>query len=258
MSDHTQDAATIDLLFRLADDELMMGHRNAEWTGVGPVLEEDIAFSSMAQDELGHAFAYYTVLHEHLGQDNPDTLAFRREAADFRNARLTALPRSDWAAAVMRQFLYDAAEQVRLEHYSSHPFAPLAQLARKFRGEEKYHLMHGKSWVMRLGSATEDSRARLQAALEALWPHALGLFEPGQGGEDAGASEAALCAGWLAQVCPLLVSSSLQVPAERTAKGQWQSRVAAVYGRYAEPAPERVALLDAMQKVYRLDPNADW
>ena len=105
--------AVIDLLYRLADDEMVLGHRDSEWTGHGPILEEDIAFSSMAQDEMGHAQAYYQMLHE-LGDSNPDTLAFTRNARQFRCASLVSLPNNrDWAFCVTRQFLYDAAETVR-------------------------------------------------------------------------------------------------------------------------------------------------
>ena len=168
--------AVIDLLYRMADDELVIGHRDSEWTGLAPILEGDIAFSSMAQDEIGHAQAYYEMLHA-LGEPDPDTLAFTRKAREFRCASLVSLPKGDWAFSVMRQFLYDAAETVRLTARAAGTLVPLAQLTTKLRGEEKYHLMHGRTWVLRLGRGTEESREKMQHALALAYPCALALFE---------------------------------------------------------------------------------
>lgn len=249
--------AIIDLLYRLADDELMIGHRNSEWTGVAPILEEDIAFSSMAQDEMGHAQAYYAMLHE-LGESNPDTLAFRRDPEAFRNASFTALPRKDWARSIVRQLLYDAAEHVRLEAYSNHPFELLAQFARKIHGEEKYHLLHGRTWLIKLGHGTEESRQRLQESLDELWPYALGLFEPSPVEPPKPYDEAILCSEWLQLVCPILSEAMLTIDAAANTDGVWMTNAKPVYGRYAEPDEHRIDLLDAMQKVYRLDPDAQW
>src|SRR3990172_5302363 len=151
--------AAINLLYRLADDELVIGHRNSEWTGHAPILEADIAFSSMAQDEMGHAQAYYSMLHQ-LGERDPDTLAFGRKAREFRCASLVCLQKGDWGFSVLRHFLYDAAETLRLTAFANSSLVPLAQLAGKLRGEERYHLMHGRNWVLLLGNATEESRER--------------------------------------------------------------------------------------------------
>ena len=96
----TNREAAINLLYRLADDELVIGHRNSEWTGHGPILEADIAFSSMAQDEMGHAQAYYTMLNQ-LGERDPDTLAFGRKPREFRCASLVCLPKGDWGFSVL-------------------------------------------------------------------------------------------------------------------------------------------------------------
>lgn len=238
--------AVIDLLFRLADDELLIGHRNSEWTGIAPIIEEDIAFSSMAQDEMGHALAYYTILHEHCGQPHPDQLAFLREPNQFRNAALTALPRRDWSEAIMRQFFYDAAEQIRLDCYAKHPFEPLAQVARKIHGEEKYHFLHARTWVVRLAQ-TIESRQRMQTAIEVLWPHALGLFEEGRPEQPSPLDEISMREAWLGLVSPILTEVGYQIPSTE-----------GVYLRYAAPTADRIELLDAMQKVYRIDPSAEW
>ncbi len=241
-----------ELLFRLADDELLIGHRNTEWTGHGPILEEDIAFSSMAQDELGHAQHYYALLHE-LGEAAPDQLAFNRDAAKFRCAQLVELPRGDWAFSVARQYLYDAAESVRLAALSKSSHTPLAQAARKFAGEEKYHLLHGRTWITHLGRATADSRARLQAALDQVFPYALGLFETTE--TDAAMVSEGLCAPeaelkqqWLEVITPTVVEAGLKLPAATPIAG----------GRRGQHTEHLAALLNDMQLVFRTDPQATW
>jgi ring-1,2-phenylacetyl-CoA epoxidase subunit PaaC len=245
--------AVINLLYRLADDDLVIGHRNSEWTGHAPILEADIAFSSMAQDEMGHAQAYYTMLHQ-LGEHEPDTLAFGRKSREFRCASLVCLPKGDWGFSVLRQFLYDAAETVRLTAFRDSSLIPLAQLAGKLRGEEKYHLMHGRSWVLRLGNATEDSHRKMQAALDFAYPHALGLFEPTEYDEplaQAGISprEEELKRQWESAVAPVLADAGLTTP----------DGVEPVYGGRVGRHPDALKeLLDKMQLVYNIDPTAKW
>ena len=99
-----------DLLFRMADDELIIGHRNSEWTGIGPILEEDLAFSSMAQDKLGHALANYSLLEKEYGEKNPDELAFARDAKSFRCCQLVEYPIGEYDFTLVRHFLFDTAE----------------------------------------------------------------------------------------------------------------------------------------------------
>lgn len=254
--------AVINLLYCLADDELILGHRNSEWTGVAPILEEDIAFSSMAQDEMGHALTYYRLLDE-LGEGDPDTLAFRRDAPQFLCAHLVEWPREDWAFSIARQFLYDAAERVRLAALSESSYAPLAQVARKLAGEEKYHFMHGRAWVMRLGTATDESHTRMQTALDTAFPLALGLFEVGEWedeivGQKIQPPEAELRQKWLALVAPILNESGLRAPIV-AANGGWQATApASEGGRRGQHTEHLTKLLEDMQLVYRSDPDAEW
>lgn len=246
--------AVVDLLYRMADDEMIIGHRDSEWTGLAPILEEDIAFSSMAQDEMGHANTYYKMLHD-LGEPDPDTIAFSRKARAWRCASLVCLPNEhDWGFCVLRQFLYDSAETVRLAALAAGSLTPLAQVARKLRGEEKYHMMHGRTWVLRLGDATEDSHERLQAALDKAYPHALGLFEPTEADEALAQTgicprEKQLLHEWESAVAPVLSQAGLKVP--ENAKPVHGGRV----GRHPEALAE---LLDSMQLVFNIDPTAKW
>ena len=246
--------AVIDLLYRLGDDEMVLGHRNSEWTGLAPILEEDVAFSSMAQDEMGHAQAYYQLLHE-LGEPDPDTLAFGRKPREYRCASLVSLSHErDWAFCILRQFLYDSSETVRLTAYTESSLLPLAQLARKLRGEEKYHLMHGRTWILRLGRSTGEAREKMQSALDKSYPYALGLFEPTGADEplaQAGISprEQELQMQWESAVAPVLSDAGFKIP----------DNARPVYGGRVGKHPEDLTnLLEGMQLVYNIDPSAKW
>ena len=144
--------ALTELLFQLADDELIVGHRDSEWLGLAPDIEEDVAFSSIAQDEVGHAVYYFERLHE-LGEDDADRLAFDRRADQRRHAVVLERPNGDWAYTIARHFFYDVFDQIRLEALSDSGYVPLAQGVAKIRREEHYHLLHMRLWFTRLGSA---------------------------------------------------------------------------------------------------------
>jgi ring-1,2-phenylacetyl-CoA epoxidase subunit PaaC len=251
-----------DYCIMLADDEAVLGHRMAEWTGQGPIIEEDIAFSSMAQDELGHAVGLYA-LAEALGAPDADTLVYTREAGAFRNAVLVELPRGDYAFSLMRQFLYDAAEAERAAALAASPYAPLAELAAKILQEERYHWMHDTSIVRRLAGGTDDSRARMQAALDAAYPAALGLFETTPVHERLHAAglvpdEQALRARWLDTVCATLSSYGLSVPCRRD-DGVCVPVVEPVSGgRVGAHTDHLRQIVDAMQLLHRRDPGATW
>ncbi|MFC4638946.1 1,2-phenylacetyl-CoA epoxidase subunit PaaC [Deinococcus hohokamensis] len=170
-------AALIQKLTALADDEIVLAHRDSEWTGHAPILEEDIALANIAQDELGHATLFLELRRELDGSD-ADRLAFFRDAPDYRCARLVELPRGDWALTMLRQFLFDAYEALWLDAAQASTYAPLAQVAAKAVREEKFHLQHSALWVERLALGTEESRRRIQNALVTLWPHVAQLFVP--------------------------------------------------------------------------------
>jgi ring-1,2-phenylacetyl-CoA epoxidase subunit PaaC len=139
-----ENAPLKDLLFRMADDNLIIAHRNSEWTGLGPILEEDIAFSSIAQDKLGHSQALYAMLNT-LGEAEPDTIAFTREERDFRCCRFVEYPIGGYEFSLVRHFLFDVAELLRWEMLETSTFEPLRKLAGKIRGEIKYHVFHANT-----------------------------------------------------------------------------------------------------------------
>ena len=165
------------LLLTMADDEFVIGFSDSEWTGIAPMLEEDVAMSSLSQDELGHAAALYGLLAELQGTD-ADTLAYDRDPADYRHARLLDHGRGDWAMTIARRFLYETADAVRLEALADASWTPLKELVAKIRREERYHAMHITAWLERLASATGDPRDRLITALDTLGPDAGTVFSP--------------------------------------------------------------------------------
>lgn len=176
-------AALIEKLTALADDEIILAHRDGEWTGHAPILEEDIALANIAQDELGHA-TLFLELRRGLDGSDPDRLAFFRDAGEYRCARLVELPRGDWAFTMVRQYLFDVYEAVWLDAARLSAYPPLAEVAAKAVREEKFHLQHTALWVERLALGTEESRRRTQSALDGLWPHVGQLFAPLSGEAD--------------------------------------------------------------------------
>jgi len=167
------------LLLSMADDEFVIGFSDSEWTGIGPILEEDVAISSLAQDELGHAQALYTRLTEVVDDGRAaDAWAYDRPPEGYTHARLLDHPRGDWAATIVRRYLYDTADAARLEALAGSSDRALAELVAKIRREERYHLLHVETWIERLADAGGESRDRLLAAVNAMGPDAGTVLAP--------------------------------------------------------------------------------
>ena len=245
----------LDLLYRLADDQLILGHRNSEWNGLGPILEEDIAFSSMAQDKLGHSLQLYGLLHA-LGEAEPDTVAFTRNAPQFHSCQLVELPIGEYDFSLTRHFLFDHAELLRFQALADSSYEPLAQVARKLRGELKYHVLHANTWIKRLGTATEEAVERMQQSLDFTLPYALGIFEKTAAEAEIISSglfigEDELRGRWLESIGKILAQTGLEMP-DLTALAPVTGGRHGQHTQYLQP------LLDEMAEVFRLDPSADW
>ena len=243
-------------LLALADDELILGHRDSEWTGHAPILEEDIAFANIALDEIGHAALWYRLVAELLGEDperHPDRLVFHRSADGFRNVRLVEFPKGDWAFTIVRQYLFDSAEQVRLRALADYPQPSVAQTAAKIQVEERYHLRHMHAWVTRLAQGTPESQQRMQTALEELWSPAQQLFQPLPeqavlASESLWPAFEPLSRQWSAEVVGYLTGCGLALPADAGVNPE---------GRDVH-TPDLDTLLADMQSVARLEPQAAW
>ena len=158
-------------LLELADDELVIGWRDSEWTGIAPTLEEDVAFSSIAQNEIGHARAAYELAAQELGT-TADELAFDRKPDEYHCAPLVELRLLDWAHAIARRYLYEQADRARIEALMGSDDAELAGLAAKIDREETYHRMHAELWAGRL-----RGEPRFKQALDDLRPYVPGLLQ---------------------------------------------------------------------------------
>lgn len=243
-------------LLAMADDELVLAHRNSEWTGHAPILEEDIAFTNLAVDEMGHASLWYRLHAELVGEDPetfPDQLVFFREAPFFRNVQLVELPCDDWAFSMLRQYLFDVAESVWLPVLAESTYPPLAETAAKIAREELYHLRHTQAWIQRLGRGTAESHDRLSSALAGLWPFALQLFVPQPNeadlAQDGLAPErSSLRDAWLATVEADFERSDLALPATHPPR---------VTDRTSH-SEHLVSLLTEMQSVARAYPGVSW
>lgn len=250
-----QEQAIKELLYKIADDQLIIGHRNSEWTGVGPLLEEDIAFSSMAQDKVGQSLAFYNLLHE-LGESDPDTVAFMRNADQFHNCTFVELPIGEYDFSLVRHFLFDTAEFFRFTLLAESSYEPLRKVALKLKGEIKYHLMHGDSMMQKLGTSTEESINRMQEALNYAMPWALGIFEQGPHENELISSgifagEEALQALWLNKVTDTLSQTALTLP-------DMETLAPAMGGRYGKHTDYLQPMLEEMSEVFREDPTAEW
>jgi len=167
--------AQVQKILEYADDELILGWRDSEWTGIAPNLEEDVAFSSIAQNEIGHARALYELAARDLGT-TADELAFDRAPDEYRCAALVEHRfAEDWARTIARHWLYEAADAVRLEALKASDDTEVAGLAAKIDREEVYHRMHAEMWEERL-----RDEPRFRGAVEELWPQALALLPEDQ------------------------------------------------------------------------------
>ncbi len=206
-----------ELLRSMADDEFVIGFIDSEWTGIAPLLEEDIALSSLAQDELGHAAALYGLLGELVGAA-PDVLAYDRQPDAYRHCRLLDHGRGDWAMTIARRYLYDSADAVRLGALAGGAWAPLADLVGKLIREERYHQMHAGAWLDRLARNDGEARTRLLVALRELQPDAGTVFAPLPdetaliGAGILAAPMAELEGRWRAAIGPLFAELDLPMP----------------------------------------------
>lgn len=209
--------ALAELLRSMADDEFVIGFSDSEWTGIAPILEEDVAMSSIAQDELGHAAALYGLLGGLLGED-PDALAYDRQPEAYRHCRLLDHGRGDWAMTIARRFLYDSADAIRLEALVGGTWEPLADLVGKLVREERYHRMHAGAWLARLARDEGEARTRLLLALRTLQHDAATVFTPlpdEAALADAGiltASMSELEGRWRAAIGPVFLELDLPMP----------------------------------------------
>tara|TARA_X000001036_G_scaffold109938_2_gene102998 strand:+ start:2026 stop:2796 length:771 start_codon:yes stop_codon:yes gene_type:complete len=244
----------LNVLRCVADDKLFLGHRNSDWTGIAPILEADIAFSSLAQDDIAHASAFYELMNTISGED-PDQIAFGRTADAYRCADIvTKSDDFNWANAIARQFYCNLYDYHRLLRLSNCTWAPLATLAKRICAEQTVHVDHVGSWIDHLGNGNDDSKQRLQTALDDYAPYASMLSEKPDGIDtlfEGGIliDEGCLFTQWKEHVDTVLGTAGMKAHIDiPSARG----------GRTGNHDDDFALSLTELQEVFSTDPLAAW
>lgn len=252
----TRDEALFQFLLRLGDNTLILGHRVSEWCGHSPVLEEDIALANTALDLIGQTQMWLGLAGEVEGKgQTADNLAFLRDAWDFRNLLLIEMPNGDFGQTLMRQFLFDAFHSILLGRLMTSSDQRIADIAAKASKEVTYHLERSADTVVGLGDGTDESHARMQAALDYLWPYVGEMFLADE--VDAQMVEAGIAPDpaslrdeFDALVSKVLTEATLTIP---------DSRFAHKGGKTGTMHTEHLGhLLTQMQWLQRAYPGATW
>lgn len=221
--------ALVDLLYQLADDDLLVSYRGSEWLGLVPHIEEDVAYSSITQNIMGHAAMYYQLLEE-IGVGKVDDLAQLRPAKERKNAIILELangtghwlynePRYDWAFTVVRNFFYETIKKIKIDSLKNSTYTPLAQMAIKIDTEALYHLMHWRTWFQQLITAGGEAETRMKAAVEKVWKEIGGVLSLGPNKEKIASqnlieSEKILKERFLVEIKGQLAKLGLELPGE--------------------------------------------
>ena len=265
----------IDYTLNMADNALIIGQRNSEWCGHGPVLEQDIALTNISLDLIGQARSLYQYAAELINDvkqlstgNTPstgggrgealateDTLAYLRGIREYKNCLLTELPNGDWAQTILRQFFFSTWQFLlyqRLQHSSN---ATLAAIAEKSLKEVTYHVRWSSEWVIRLGDGTEESHSRMLHAVDELWMYTGELFIPAEYEvntfkQGAGVDVTALKDEWYQRVNEIFAEATLPVP-----DGQGFNHTGGKQGLHTEHLGYVLAEMQHMQRTY---PGCEW
>lgn len=245
----------IDYTLHLADNALILGHRNSEWCGHGPVLEQDIAITNISLDLIGQARNFYQYAAALIGNDcNEDKLAYLRDASEFKNCLLVELPKGDWAITILRQFFFSVYQfylyqQLQQSNPDSYRDEQLAAIAVKSLKEVTYHLRWSSEWVIRLGDGTDESHKRINKAIDELWPYTGELFLQADYEKEMGIAISDLKNKWLEKVNEIFNEATLAIPSisQLAASGK--------EGKHTKHLDNILADLQFMQRTY---PNSEW
>lgn len=253
--------ALVELLYQFADDDLIISFRGSEWLGLAPHIEEDVAYSSITQNTMGHATMFYQLL-EQLGEGDADVLAHERSLNDRRSSMYVEKmngegsyieePEYDWALAVVRNFLYENMKRVKLEAATNSSYEPLRQVARKVLMEQTYHLAHWRLWIEQLQDSTDEAKERINQRLKEAAREFGDALELGEKAEEIHRfnmliDEETLKNRWLEQVNDVLVNKFDSVPKKKLGNGR--------VGDYSEDLEQAFGIFT---EVYMTDTEAVW
>jgi len=259
----------INYTIHLADNALILGHRNNEWCGHGPVLEQDIAITNISLDLIGQARNFYQYAAEIINatesfspqgkvvgiEVTEDTLAYLRDARDFKNCLLVEQPNGDWAVTILRQFFFSVYQYLLYQKLQTSNDVQLAAIAEKALKEVTYHLRWSSEWVIRLGDGTEESHKRMLKAIDDLWMFTGELFKPVSYEKEAaendyGVDVSSLKDDWIQKIKNVFTEATLPVPDENV----WMQS-GGKEGIHTEYLGYILADMQFLQRVY---PNCKW
>lgn len=246
--------ALIDYTLHLADNALILGHRNSEWCGHGPVLEQDIAISNIALDCIGQARNFYQYAAALTANGaTEDTLAYLRDTTDFKNLLLTELPNGDWAQTILRQFFFSTYQYFLYQQLQTGRNRPLAAIAEKALKEVTYHVRWSSEWVIRLGDGTEESKNRMLRAIDELGNYTGEMFEPviyeQEIIEQYGMDMPGIKSQWHEKIQSVFAEATLPLPANA-----WM-HTGGKEGRHTEHLGYVLTEMQFLQRAY---PGAEW
>lgn len=243
-------SALIDYTLHLADNALILGQRNSEWCGHGPILEQDIAITNISLDLIGQAKSFYQYAAQLKADGSTeDSLAYLRTEREFKNCLLVEQPNGDWAQTMLRQFLFSNFQFHLYQYLLDSPDKTIAAIAEKSLKEVKYHLRWSSEWVIRLGDGTEESHSRMLAAIDEIWRYTGELFIPATFEQELGIDVASLKNDWHNKVKAVFEEATLTVPENIFMQTGGKT------GKHTEHLGYILADLQYMQRAY---PGSEW
>ena len=253
-------------LLHLADTTLILSHRNSEWCGHGPVLEQDIALTNISLDLLGQARLFYQYAAElinnskkaegkvsPLGGDlegaDEDKLAYLRTEREYKNLLLVEQPNGDWGQTILRQYLYSQFQQLVFQQLQNHKDEQIAAIATKSLKETNYHVRWSSEWVIRLGDGTDESKQRMLYAIDELWRYTGEMFIPADYESVAQVDFNTVQQQWIAKVKTVFEEAGLPVPEKIFMQTGGKN------GMHTEHIGYILSDLQYMQRAY---PNSQW
>ena len=243
-------SALIDYTLHLADNALILGQRNSEWCGQGPILEQDIAITNISLDLIGQSRSLYQYAAQLKADGSTeDSLAYLRTEREFKNCLLVEQPNGDWAQTMLRQFLFSSYQFYLYKYLQSNPDKTIAAIAEKSLKEVSYHLRWSSEWVIRLGDGTEESHKRMLTAIDELWRYSGEFFIPAPYETESGIDLASLKTEWDIKVKTVLEEATLPVPEKVFMQTGGKT------GTHTEQLGYILSDLQYMQRVY---PGCEW
>jgi ring-1,2-phenylacetyl-CoA epoxidase subunit PaaC len=261
----------IDYTLHLADNSLILGQRNSEWCGHGPVLEQDIAITNISLDLIGQARNFYQYAAQLINNSqksesskvsplggvegaSEDSLAYLRKEGEFKNCLLVEQPKGDWAQTILRQFFFSQYQYLLFQQLQNSKDQQLAAIAEKSLKEITYHLRWSSEWVIRLGDGTEESHNRIQKAINELWKYTGELFETASyerqvANDGSGFDVSKLKEQWMGKVKEIFSEATLSIPEKVSMQTGGKE------GNHTENLGNILTELQYMQRTY---PGCEW